>query len=377
MRSLQNLLNDFSEKLQIETVTASAFSQARKKFRHTAFIELLTKGLEVFYSFDYETYQGHRLISIDGSILRLPNEEELIEEFGCVTDKNRYHSTKHVEAKCSIAYDLLNKVPIHGFLARARSNDCALSSEHLSFLKPKDLVIADRAYASYRLFHLIKQTGSDFIIRCPRRRFKDGAGMFVKQKQKSKIVEILLHDKLLKDETLPASMNLRFIQVILSTGEIEVLITSLLDKDVYKTNSFKKLYNLRWGIETYYHLLKSRLALEHFSGKSLESVKQDFHATLFLSALETVVTAESNLELSKKETKYKQKVNKSISFNIIKEKAFEILCEPEIPYEKRNEKLTKLFTQNPTLIRENRKTPRHKRNWASFDYHRNRKKHLY
>ena len=61
----------------------------------------------------------------------------------------------------------------------------------------------------------------------------------------------------------------------------------------------------------------------------------------------------------------------------IREKAFEILCEPEIPYEQRNERLTKLFTQNPTLIREDRKNPRHRRNWASLDFHRNRKKHLY
>ena len=201
--------------------------------------------------------------------------------------------------------------------------------------------------------------------------------MFIEQKKKSKTVEIIPHDTLLKDENLPASMNLRFIQVLLPTGEIEVLITSLLNEEKYKTLSFKKLYNLRWGIETFYYILKSRLSLEHFTGKSLESVKQDFHSTLYLTALETVITAEANLELASKKTKYKQKVNKSISFNTIKERAFEILCEPSMPYEEKSKKLDKLFIQNPTLERKNIKSKRKRRYWASLSFHRNRKKHVY
>jgi hypothetical protein len=34
----------------------------------------------------------------------------------------------------------------------------------------------------------------------------------------------------------------------------------------------------RWGVETFYGVLKGRLELEHFSGQSVEAVRQDFGA---------------------------------------------------------------------------------------------------
>ncbi len=42
------------------------------------------------------------------------------------------------------------------------------------------------------------------------------------------------------------------------------------------------LYRLRRGIETFYGLLKTRLALENFTGISAEAVRQDFYATVYL-----------------------------------------------------------------------------------------------
>ena len=46
----------------------------------------------------------------------------------------------------------------------------------------------------------------------------------------------------------------------------------------------------RWGIETFFGVLKGRLNLENFSGKTAESVKQDFYSTIFISNLETILT---------------------------------------------------------------------------------------
>jgi len=46
----------------------------------------------------------------------------------------------------------------------------------------------------------------------------------------------------------------RFICIELSTGEKEVLITSLLDAEEYPYELFEELYHLRWGVEESYYV---------------------------------------------------------------------------------------------------------------------------
>lgn len=72
--------------------------------------------------------------------------------------------------------------------------------------------------------------------------------------------------------------------MILSTGEVEILCTSLLEVEKYKIEEFKDLYNQRWNIEEErYKMLKCRAELENWSGKTATAVKQDFYAKIFYS----------------------------------------------------------------------------------------------
>ena len=74
---------------------------------------------------------------------------------------------------------------------------------------------------------------------------------------------------------LPERITVRFVAVRLSTGELEVLATNLLDQMVYGTAAWGELYHYRGGIETCYGLLKGRLDWENFTGRSPEAVRQD------------------------------------------------------------------------------------------------------
>jgi IS4 transposase len=80
----------------------------------------------------------------------------------------------------------------------------------------------------------------------------------------------------------------RFVRVKLSTNKDEILATSWLHKQQNTTDFFSEIYHLRWGVETRYALLKTRLELENFSGKTVTSVLQDFYATLYLTSLESL-----------------------------------------------------------------------------------------
>ena len=84
------------------------------------------------------------------------------------------------------------------------------------------------------------------------------------------------------------------------TGEVEVLVTSLLDELAYPAAKFRDLYSFRWGVETFYGILKERLCRENFTGKTAESVRQDFYSTILISNLESVLTEETNQELEQK-----------------------------------------------------------------------------
>ncbi len=156
------------------------------------------------------------------------------------------------------------------------------------------------------------------------------------------------------EQNLPLEIKVRFVQVILDDGEVEVLATSVLD-EVLITEDFKELYFKRWGIETFYEIIKNRLSLENFTGLSPLAIKQDFYATIFISNLETIVIQSSSEELDKKtNTKFKQKINKSVSFNTVKNYCFELFYSNK-DIEVIFEEMSKMFLTNTVQVRPNRK----------------------
>jgi len=83
IKPLQLVLNEFFKKLDNGTmVTKSAFSQARRHLKATAFVMLNQKAvIDVLYGDDnYEKAWGFRLLAIDGSKIHLPNTTEIVKE---------------------------------------------------------------------------------------------------------------------------------------------------------------------------------------------------------------------------------------------------------------------------------------------------------
>jgi hypothetical protein len=85
-----------------------------------------------------------------------------------------------------------------------------------------------------------------------------------------------------------AELICRLVKVELPTGETEVLCTSLINAEEYPHQKFDWLYHLRWNEEEVYNLLKCRVKLEDFSGKTANAIKQDFFSKVFLLSLSAV-----------------------------------------------------------------------------------------
>lgn len=159
---------------------------------------------------------------------------------------------------------------------------------------------------------------------------------------------------------LPEQITVRFVRVLLNIGEYEVLVTSLLDEATFPTAEFKELYSLRWQEEGFYGILKTRLNLENFTGKSAESVYQDFYATISLSGPESLLTADTHEQLAQKPVAHPQQVNHAVSFNAIKNTVFDLLCS-DSDVDLIIKRIQELFLKNPVCIRKNRNPPRKKK----------------
>jgi hypothetical protein len=220
----------------------------------------------------------------------------------------------------------------------------------------------------------------EFVIRCSAASFGVARRMLKGEGPDSQIVTLTPcaeQASIIREQGLPMSLSVRFVRVRLSTGEYEVLVTSLRDESAYPNDDFLELYHLRWGVETFYGLLKSRLELENFTGTGAEAVKQDFHATVYLSGLESLLTGTAQAQLDAKEAKYAQTVNRAVSFNAIKNQVLDLLWS-DLATEPLLEALTALFLTNPCLERKHRKPPRVKSSArVLLDFQKRQKKHCF
>lgn len=367
MKSLQLSLNELIPKLNLKksSVTAMAYSKARSKLSHTAFIELNDRAVvqTMYEDNNYQTWHGLRLLAVDGSRVRLPNNNATATAFGTIAYRSKQANGafgEYCNARASVLYDVLNRVALNATLAHCTSNEATLAEAHLAKLAEDDLVIYDRFYAGYRMMALCSVAKGHFLIRCSRSSFAVARAMFKPGGPDDITIKLTPNWHVTSDPVnrhLPSSLNVRLVRVVLPSGEYEILVTSLLDRDMYPLELFLELYHYRWGIETFYGKLKTRLGLENFSGLSVEAVMQDFYVAVFLTGIETLFTEDATARLSQHTNGHPKQVNKAVSFNVIKQHAFELFMSKQ-PIDDILDRLTELFVMNPVLIRSDKRPPR-------------------
>ena len=205
------------------------------------------------------------------------------------------------------------------------------------------------------------QKNIDFVVRM-RRNFLSECDSFWDSPLESQIISIercsIKSEKALKILDLKFKpFKIRLVKVILDNGEIEVLATSLLDKERYPSEEFKDLYFKRWGIEINYDHIKNNLAIENFTGLSTLSVTQDFFANMFIVNLQAIIINDVQKDLDKKNTKrkYNYKINKNLSLGFMKDRVVKILLDKNSDG---YEELKELFKLEPVPIRKGRKFER-------------------
>jgi hypothetical protein len=371
--SLQNALNkvfDALNKLRL-VPTASAYCQARQKVDPALFLELTVITAQDFYRLAdlegaVETWRGHRLLGGDGSDLTLPDTPELRDAYTVQRDPRT--QTETVQALSVVLYDLRNDLALG-----AKLGPIVAEKKYLFDLweqtKPGDVLVLDRLFADYCVIAFARHTGREVTIRCPQKSFGVVQNFWASD-LKEQVVTLRCSTTpstraFIKEHRLPMEVQVRLIKFTLSTGETEVLLTTLCDQRKYPTAEFYQVYGWRWGNETYYDRLKNIFEVERFSGISKRIIEQDYYAMVFLTTFESVLTKSAQTALDERDelrqTQTKAQVNRALSYVSLCDRVVGLLADPRQDVETIREELHRLFQQTPSRHKPGRRYPRKKR----------------
>jgi len=279
-RSLQTELDEYFHKKDDETVSRQAFSKSREHIKHEAFIDLNDSLVQKFEADDGEiaTYHGYRLFSADGTLIDLPNTEQMRWHFGYSsngTDKT------YAKGLAITAFDVLNKLTVfaelYSYFDSEKRRILDIVDGFAKLYKEKSIWLLDRGYPSFELFYKLEDNAQNFVIRVSSQSLKE-------------INDANEYDQIITVGRKSRKLRLRVVTIPLPGGDTEKLVTNLLAD--FSPENFAELYAKRWGIETNYRYLKHRTCLEVFTGESVTAVLQDFHSSILVLNMAAIAERE-------------------------------------------------------------------------------------
>ena len=361
------------------TATTSAFVQQREKILPVAFEFLLHEFTQTHS--EPKKYKGYRLFAVDGSDLHIPTNPDDAETFIKTRPNTKAHNRLHINAM----YDLCNRLYMDAIVQPIRQENehkALVNMVKRSHIKGKSIIIADRNYESYNDFAHIENKGWNYVIRvkdigsngicsglhlpsCDE--FDIRIERILTRKQTNEIkanpdlYRCLAHNTtfdfldLHKNRFYP--MAFRIVRIKLSDNSYEVLITNLDHKD-FPPEQLKKLYAMRWGIETSFRELKYTIGLLHFHAKKREFIVQEIFARIIMYNFTEMIT--SHVIISQTDRKYAYKVNFTIAV---------IICRRFLrPNSKPPPDVEALIRKNISPIRPGRNTSRNFRPKSAISF---------
>lgn len=347
-KSTQLELDEFRERFMPEsakstTYTKQSFSEARQKLSPNAFKMLNDGFIEEFYKDDdYKTYRGFRLLAVDASLIDLPNTKELQAEYGF--SSNQAEGYRLARSRSSHLVDLANRLAVHAVLGKYTDSErdmAKLNIDKLLELTPShipNLILFDRGYPSAALIQYLQSKGVHFLMRVSSAFYAEVANT----QTEDELVRIVItkeRAKELKKKGTPLPkgtvLGLRVLKIPLPSGDIETLITDL-HADQLPYPDCKDLYFQRWGIETRFNELKHQFEIENFSGETPTVIEQDFHATILLSNMASLIEQDAQEEKQEEQRKANKplkydeyKINHNLLVGKMKNRFVEILLEED------------------------------------------------
>ena len=360
------------------TATSSAFVQQRKKILPIA-LESLFHDFAA-QTFREDNYNGYKLLAVDGSDIQIPTN--LNDEHSLFITKEgvKPYNLLHLNA----LYNLLTHTYEDAIVFKRKEafeNKALTEMVDRSTIKGKVIVIMDRGYEAYNNMAHIQEKGWFYLIRVKdfgqhktgilhgldlpdtaefdeyidlnltRKQTNEMKKLFQKKNEYRKIAHNKTFDYLpskskKSDATVLYHLPFRIVRFPISDNSYEVVVTNL-DATEFPPDSLKKLYGMRWGIETSFRDLKYTIGLLHFHSKKVEYILQEIFASLIMYNFSELIT--SHVVIEKGTRKYEYKVNFSVAVHICREFLLKVNIPPDIE---------SLIARYITPIRPGRSRPR-------------------
>lgn len=304
------------------TMKQQSLSEARSKLTVWAFWDLFKLTARTMTDNRAEKWHGYRVYAIDGVKVSLPSDKGLSEYYGSL-GKNATAPTAPT-AQGSVMYDVLNDIVADALIEPMKEDERTLAKRHIESCKdlaPEDkkLIIFDRNYPSFEFIEELENKGLFYVMRV-RTKFNLDIDA---QTSTSGYVWLRKGDK---------RIHVRVIKFVLESGEIETLISNITDARLGR-NAFKKLYFLRWPVETKYDIVKNKLQLENFNTRTACGIQQDFFAAMYLTNFAAACAADVQDEIEEarkgKDNKYHYKANLNELIGVLKDRLVFALAEDD------------------------------------------------
>ena len=368
-KSLKDELHEYFE-YDYNTPSNSSFNQRRSQILPEAFEFLFKEFTTSNINNNSKTYKGYKLIACDGSDFCYssdPSDEvSYVQTPVDVKGYNRLH--------LNAFYDLLNRSYIDAIIqGNHQMNEKRAMCDMVDrfVFHKKTIFIADRGYENYNLFAHVEKRGMYYLIRVrdvDRRGILGGLSL-PKEKCFDTHVSYILTRKqtnevkadsekfryistkstfdYLTDECKFYNLSFRIVRFPLSQDSYECIITNL-PQDEFDASELKKLYQLRWGIETSFRELKYAIGLTHFHAKKTEYIKQEIWARLLLYNFCEAITTHVIIN---------QEVNRKYVYQVNYTRAIRICCY-FLRIKKARSDIEKLIGHELLPVRPGRKDPR-------------------
>jgi Transposase DDE domain len=230
-------------------------------------------------------WRGHRVLGADGVCYHTPDAPALRERFG----SRKPHGYPLLRALT--LFELGGGAMLHQVALPHRRQEAPLLGRLLRHLSRGDVLVLDRAFASFGNFCLAAAAGVHLVarLRAPLvarrgtrrtvlRRLGPGDALVRWERPRERTPSTSLRRWL----RLPPELTLRQVTVRVRrrgyrTRRVTV-VTSLLDPARYPAAEVAKLYARRWEVETCFRHLKQTLGMDHLRCKSVAGVRKELLA---------------------------------------------------------------------------------------------------
>jgi len=267
------------------SASTSAYCQARARL-DPAVIELIAQqlcwSLERNVGGEERWLCGRPVKIVDGTNLSMPD-----------TPANQALWPQPTSQQPSLGFPMMKLVGLFSLASGAlletatgnlHIHESLLFRELYKKLQPGDVVLADRGFCSYAALASLQERGVDSVMRLHQKRpadFRQGKALGPEDRLVTWLKPAQRPEAWSAAEfaAAPDTLTLRMIRLRVSAKGFRtrsvVLVTTLLDAELYPADKLRELYGERWSVELHFAQIKTTLAMDVLRCKSPEMIVRE------------------------------------------------------------------------------------------------------